>query len=66
MDDTDGLDPEGEFEAWKLRELTRLKRDREARYACVLPSPCFRRIRLSPTAPFRWLILLPRGLVAQA
>lgn len=35
MDDTDGLDPEGEFEAWKLRELMRLKRDREARYACV-------------------------------
>ncbi|TKA53745.1 hypothetical protein B0A53_03787 [Rhodotorula sp. CCFEE 5036] len=33
VDDTDGLDPEGEFEAWKLRELTRLKRDREARYA---------------------------------
>lgn len=46
VDDTDGLDPEGEFEAWKLRELTRLKRDREARYACVLPSPCFRRIKL--------------------
>ncbi|BGP26558.1 hypothetical protein JCM10295v2_005511 [Rhodotorula toruloides] len=33
VDDTDGLDPEGEFEAWKLRELMRLKRDREARYA---------------------------------
>ncbi|GAA5951275.1 hypothetical protein JCM21900_003824 [Sporobolomyces salmonicolor] len=33
VDDTDGLDPEGEFEEWKLRELQRLKRDREARYA---------------------------------
>ncbi|GAA5906929.1 uncharacterized protein JCM6883_005735 [Sporobolomyces salmoneus] len=33
VDDTDGLDPEGEFEEWKLRELTRLKRDKEARYA---------------------------------
>ncbi|BGP57113.1 hypothetical protein JCM8202_000555 [Rhodotorula sphaerocarpa] len=33
VDDTDGLDPEAEFEAWKLRELMRLKRDREARYA---------------------------------
>ncbi|GAA5922114.1 hypothetical protein JCM3775_003496 [Rhodotorula graminis] len=33
VDDTDGLDPEGEFEAWKLRELQRLKRDREERYA---------------------------------
>lgn len=30
VDDTDGLDPEGEFEAWKLRELMRVKRDREA------------------------------------
>ncbi|GAA5867741.1 hypothetical protein JCM8547_005219 [Rhodosporidiobolus lusitaniae] len=33
VDDTDGLDPEAEFEAWKLRELQRLKRDKEARYA---------------------------------
>lgn len=33
VDDTDGLDPEAEFEAWKLRELMRLKRDREANYA---------------------------------
>jgi len=37
VDDTDGLDPEGEFEEWKLRELTRLKRDKEARYAWVFP-----------------------------
>jgi microfibrillar-associated protein 1 len=33
VDDTDGLDPEGEFEAWKLRELMRIKRDKEAMYA---------------------------------
>jgi microfibrillar-associated protein 1 len=29
-DDTDGADPEGEFEAWKLRELMRIKREKEA------------------------------------
>lgn len=30
MDDTDDLDPEAEFEAWRLRELSRLTRDKEA------------------------------------
>lgn len=30
VDDTDGLDPEGEEAAWKLRELRRVKREREA------------------------------------
>jgi microfibrillar-associated protein 1 len=30
VDDTDGVDPEAEYAAWKLRELRRLKRDREA------------------------------------
>jgi len=30
IDDTDDLDPEAEKAAWKLRELHRLKRDREA------------------------------------
>ncbi|PSS31936.1 hypothetical protein PHLCEN_2v2296 [Hermanssonia centrifuga] len=29
VDDTDGLDPEEEFEAWRLRELARIKRDKE-------------------------------------
>src|ERR1700749_3272765 len=29
VDDTDGLDPEAEFEAWRLRELGRIKRDKE-------------------------------------
>jgi microfibrillar-associated protein 1 len=30
VDDTDGLDPEAEKAAWKLRELTRIKRERDA------------------------------------
>ena len=30
VDDTDGLDPEAEYAAWKLRELKRIKREREA------------------------------------
>ena len=30
VDDTDGLDPEAEFEAWRIRELARIKRDKEA------------------------------------
>ncbi|KAJ8088615.1 hypothetical protein PM082_013858 [Marasmius tenuissimus] len=29
VDDTDGLDPEAEFEAWRLRELARIKREKE-------------------------------------
>lgn len=29
MDDTDGLDPTAEFEAWRLRELARIKREKE-------------------------------------
>ncbi|EKM60341.1 uncharacterized protein PHACADRAFT_179677 [Phanerochaete carnosa HHB-10118-sp] len=29
VDDIDGLEPEGEFEAWRLRELARIKRDKE-------------------------------------
>lgn len=31
VDDTDGLDPATEYAEWKLRELLRLKRDREER-----------------------------------
>ncbi|XP_006454544.1 hypothetical protein AGABI2DRAFT_182515 [Agaricus bisporus var. bisporus H97] len=29
IDDTDGLDPTGEFEAWRLRELGRIKKQKE-------------------------------------
>ncbi|KAI6133392.1 microfibrillar-associated protein MFAP1, Zn finger, CCHC type protein [Pisolithus croceorrhizus] len=29
VDDTDGIDPEGEFEAWRLRELERIKKEKE-------------------------------------
>ncbi|KAK0232813.1 splicing factor, Prp19-binding domain-containing protein [Armillaria fumosa] len=29
VDDTDGLDPAGEFEAWRLRELGRIKKEKE-------------------------------------
>ncbi|KAJ2370035.1 hypothetical protein IW150_005006 [Coemansia sp. RSA 2607] len=29
VNDQDGIDPEAEFEAWKLRELLRIKRDKE-------------------------------------
>lgn len=30
VDDTDGLDPEAEFDAWRLRELARLLREKKA------------------------------------
>ncbi|SPO39608.1 uncharacterized protein PSFLO_05089 [Pseudozyma flocculosa] len=30
LDDTDGKDPDAEFQAWRIRELERIKRDREA------------------------------------
>ncbi|KAH9005918.1 splicing factor, Prp19-binding domain-containing protein [Lactarius hatsudake] len=33
VDDTDGLDPLGDFDAWRLRELARIKRDKEAEIA---------------------------------
>jgi len=29
VDDTDGLDPAAEFEAWRLRELARIKKEKE-------------------------------------
>lgn len=29
VDDTDGLDPSNEFEAWRLRELGRIKKEKE-------------------------------------
>jgi microfibrillar-associated protein 1 len=33
VDDTDGIEPAGEFDAWRLRELARIKRDKEAEIA---------------------------------
>ncbi|CAA7260013.1 unnamed protein product [Cyclocybe aegerita] len=33
VDDTDGLDPAGEFEAWRLRELGRIKKEKEEQLA---------------------------------
>ncbi|KDR85241.1 hypothetical protein GALMADRAFT_233987 [Galerina marginata CBS 339.88] len=33
VDDTDGLDPAAEFEAWRLRELGRIKREKEEELA---------------------------------
>ncbi|BEJ11974.1 hypothetical protein CspHIS471_0204340 [Cutaneotrichosporon sp. HIS471] len=33
VDDTDGLDPEGEFDAWRARELARLLREKEKQAA---------------------------------
>ncbi|KAH9964536.1 splicing factor, Prp19-binding domain-containing protein [Russula dissimulans] len=33
VDDTDGVDPSAEFDAWRLRELARIKRDQEAEIA---------------------------------
>ncbi|RIA84761.1 splicing factor, Prp19-binding domain-containing protein [Glomus cerebriforme] len=33
IDDTDGLDEQAEYEEWKLRELRRVKRDKEERLA---------------------------------
>ncbi|KAH8992089.1 splicing factor, Prp19-binding domain-containing protein [Lactarius akahatsu] len=33
VDDMDGLDPLAEFDAWRLRELARIKRDKEAEIA---------------------------------
>jgi hypothetical protein len=35
VDDTDGLDEQAEYEEWKLRELLRIKRDKEERVAYV-------------------------------
>ncbi len=29
VDDTDGVDPEAEYDAWKMRELKRIKRQKE-------------------------------------
>ncbi|EMD41271.1 hypothetical protein CERSUDRAFT_101788 [Gelatoporia subvermispora B] len=48
VDDTDGLDPAGEFEAWRLRELARIKRDKEAALARELEREEVERRRALP------------------
>ncbi|CCL99967.1 uncharacterized protein FIBRA_01992 [Fibroporia radiculosa] len=48
VDDTDGLDPSGEFEAWRLRELARIKRDKEAAIARELEREEIERRRALP------------------
>lgn len=48
VDDTDGLDSAGEFEAWRLRELARIKRDKEAALARELEREEIERRRALP------------------
>ncbi|TFY63540.1 hypothetical protein EVJ58_g3192 [Rhodofomes roseus] len=48
VDDTDGLDSAGEFEAWRLRELARIKRDKEAALARELEREEVERRRALP------------------
>lgn len=48
VDDTDGLDPVAEFEAWRLRELARIKRDKEAEVARELEREEIERRRAMP------------------
>ncbi|KAG8938286.1 hypothetical protein FRC04_009129 [Tulasnella sp. 424] len=48
VDDTDGLDARGEFEAWRLRELGRIKRDKEAQRARELEREEIERRRAMP------------------
>ena len=48
IDDTDGLDPEAEFEAWRLRELGRIKQEKEAEVARELEREEIERRRALP------------------
>ncbi|KAG8939086.1 hypothetical protein FRC04_007025 [Tulasnella sp. 424] len=48
VDDTEGLDTQGEFEAWRLRELGRIKRDKEAQRARELEREEIERRRAMP------------------
>jgi microfibrillar-associated protein 1 len=48
VDDTDGVDPSGEFDAWRLRELARIKRDKEAEIARELEREEVERRRALP------------------
>ncbi|WFD33364.1 hypothetical protein MCUN1_000177 [Malassezia cuniculi] len=48
IDDTDGLDPDAEFEAWRLRELARIKRVQDAEAALVAEREEIERRRALP------------------
>lgn len=48
IDDTDGLDADAEFEAWRLRELGRIKRDKEEQLARELEREEIERRRALP------------------
>ncbi|KAL6305693.1 splicing factor, Prp19-binding domain-containing protein [Sparassis latifolia] len=48
VDDTDGLDSAAEFEEWRLRELARIKRDKEAELARELEREEVERRRALP------------------
>ncbi|KAF7796078.1 hypothetical protein EIP86_007249 [Pleurotus ostreatoroseus] len=48
VDDTDGLDPTAEFDAWRLRELARIKRDKELALARELAAAEVARRRALP------------------
>lgn len=48
VDDTDGLDPAAEFDAWQARELRRLVRDKEAQAARDLEKEEIERRRALP------------------
>ncbi|SJX65567.1 related to microfibril-associated protein [Sporisorium reilianum f. sp. reilianum] len=50
VDDTDGLDPDAEFDAWRQRELARLQRDRDALVAQRAEQAELERFRALPEA----------------
>jgi microfibrillar-associated protein 1 len=50
VDDTDGLDPAGEFDAWRARELGRLLRDKQAQAALDEEKEEIERRRAMPEA----------------
>ena len=50
VDDSDGLDPTAEFEEWRLRELGRIKRDKEAQMAREVEREEIERRRALPEA----------------
>lgn len=47
LDDTDGVDDDAEKELWKVRELMRIKRDREERSSRLVDAADIERRRQS-------------------